>query len=91
MWFGHVERMGGEECAKTVYEGESEGPNRRGRPLGRWKDRMEEYLVETDINAGECMKKKGRSVGMGRGGDSSAMATLWRDVSAGSKASVIDR
>ncbi len=27
-----------------MYETELEGPNRRGRLLGRWKDRVEEYL-----------------------------------------------
>ncbi len=44
-WFSHVERMGSEEFVEA-YESESEGPNRRGRLLGRWKDRMEEYLRE---------------------------------------------
>ncbi len=33
-----------------VYESELKGPNRRGRPLGRWKDRVEEYLGERGIN-----------------------------------------
>ncbi len=46
-WFGHVERMGSEEFVK-VYESELEGHNRRGRPLGRWKDRVEEYLGERE-------------------------------------------
>ncbi len=27
-----------------------EDPNRRGKPLGRWKDRLEEYLGESGIN-----------------------------------------
>ncbi len=40
-WFGHVERMGSGEFVKKVYESELKGPNRRGRPLGRWKDRVE--------------------------------------------------
>ncbi len=35
---------------KKVYESELEGPNRRGRPLGRWKVRVEEYLGERGIN-----------------------------------------
>ncbi len=35
---------------KQVYESESEGSNRKGRPLGRWKDRMEECLGERGIN-----------------------------------------
>ncbi len=45
-WFGHVERMGSEEFLK-VYESELKGPNRRGRPPGRCKDRVEEYLGES--------------------------------------------
>ncbi len=35
---------------KKVYESESEGPNRRGRPLGRCKDRVKEYLGEGGMN-----------------------------------------
>ncbi len=35
---------------KKVYESELEGPNRGGRPLGRWKDRVDEYLGERGIN-----------------------------------------
>ncbi len=49
-WFGHVERMESEELVKRVNESELKGTNRRGRPLGRWKDRMEEYLGEKGIN-----------------------------------------
>ncbi len=26
-----------------------EGPNRRGRPLGRWEDRMKEYMSEREV------------------------------------------
>ncbi len=73
--------------AKKVYESESEGPNRRGRPLGRWKYRMEEYLGERGINEGECLKKQGGSVGIGRGERSSAVTTSWEDVPVGSEAS----
>ncbi len=35
---------------KKVYDSELKGPNKRGRPHGRWKDRVEEYLGETAIN-----------------------------------------
>ncbi len=35
--------MGSEEFVK-VYESKLKGPNTRGRPLGRWKDKVEEYL-----------------------------------------------
>ncbi len=48
-WSGHFVRMGSEEFVK-VYESEPEGPNRRGKPLGRWKDRVEENLGERGIN-----------------------------------------
>ncbi len=49
-WFIHVEKMGSEEFVKKVYDSELKGPNRRGRPLGKWKDRVEEYLGEKGIN-----------------------------------------
>ncbi len=42
-WFGHIERMSGEEVVK-VYQSRVEGTNRRGRPLGRWEDRVKEYV-----------------------------------------------
>ncbi len=37
--------MENEEFVK-VYQSSVEGPNRRGRPLGRWEDRVKEYLSE---------------------------------------------
>ncbi len=40
--FGHIEKMV-EEIVK-VYLSSVEGTNRRGRPLGRWKDRVKEYV-----------------------------------------------
>ncbi len=45
-WFGHIKRMGNEEFVKKVYLSSAEGTNRRGRPLGRWEDRVKEYLCE---------------------------------------------
>ncbi len=39
-WFGHIERMGNEEFVKKVYRSSVGGTNRRGRPLGRWEDRV---------------------------------------------------
>ncbi len=38
--------MNSEEFVKKVYVSEIEGPSRRGRPLGRWKDRVKEYMCE---------------------------------------------
>ncbi len=46
IWFGHSERMGSEEFVKKVYMSESMGHNSRGRPPGRWRDRVKEYLCE---------------------------------------------
>ncbi len=45
-WFSHIERMGNEEFVKKVYQSNVEGTNRRGRPLGRWEDRVKEYVCE---------------------------------------------
>ncbi len=44
-WFGHIERMENEDFLK-VYLSSVEGPNRRGRPLGRLEDKMKEYVSE---------------------------------------------
>ncbi len=38
--------MGSEEFVNKVYMSESVGPNSRGRPLGRWRDRVKEYMCE---------------------------------------------
>ncbi len=43
-WFGHIERMGHEEFVKRVYLSSVEGTIRRGRPLGRWEDKVKEYV-----------------------------------------------
>ncbi len=48
-WVGHIERMGNEEFLKKMYLGSVEGMNRRGRPLGRWKDRVKEYVSERGV------------------------------------------
>ncbi len=45
-WFGHIERMGSEEFVKKVHMSERVGPNSRGRPPGRWRDRVKEYMCE---------------------------------------------
>ncbi len=45
-WFGHIERMGSEEFMKKMYVSESVGPSSRGRPPGRWRDRVKEYMFE---------------------------------------------
>ncbi len=37
-----------EDFVKKVYLSCVEGPNRRGRPLGRWEDRVKEYVSERE-------------------------------------------
>ncbi len=51
-WFGHIERMGSEEFVRKVYVSESVDPNSRGRPLGRWRDRVTEYMCEMGATRG---------------------------------------
>ncbi len=48
-WFGHSERMENEESVKKVYWSRVEGPNRRGRPLGRWEDSVKKYVSERGV------------------------------------------
>ncbi len=47
--FSHIERMENEEFVKKVYLSSGEGRNRRGRPLGRWEDKMNEYMSERGV------------------------------------------
>ncbi len=47
-WFGHIERMENEEFVK-VYLSSVEGMSRRGRPLGRWEDKVKEYVSERGV------------------------------------------
>ncbi len=49
-WFVHNERIGSEEFTIKVYM--SEGPNRRGRPPGRWRDRVKKYICERGATRG---------------------------------------
>ncbi len=69
-WFGHIERIGNEEFVKKVYVSSVEGTTRRGRPLGRWEDRVKEYVNERGVRGNglewarrECMdRERWRSV-----------------------------
>ncbi len=47
-WFGHIERMENEKFVKRVYCS-VEGPNRTGRPLGIWEDKVKEYVSERGV------------------------------------------
>ncbi len=50
----------GKEEHKDVYQSSVEGPNRRGRPLGRWEDRVKEYVSERGVrgNGFEWARRK---------------------------------
>ncbi len=41
----YIERMGSEEFVRKVHVSESVGPSSRGRPHGRWRDRVKEVHV----------------------------------------------
>ncbi len=64
-WFGHIEKMRNEEFVKRVYLSSVEGTNRRGRPLGRWEDKVKEYVSERGVRENgfewarrECMDRE---------------------------------
>ncbi len=74
-WFGHIERINGEEFVKKVYLSELEGPGRKGRPPGRWKDRVKEYMSERGATRGGGLEQARRECLDGeRGGGSFAVA-----------------
>ncbi len=68
-WFGHIERMNSEEFVEKVLVSEMKGCSRKGRPLGRWKDRVK-----------ECMSERGgsRGVGLEQGRRESLDRERWR-------------
>ncbi len=51
--------MDNEEFAKKVYLSSVEDPRRRGRSLGRWKDRVKEYMIERRVR-GNCLERARR-------------------------------
>ncbi len=51
-WFGHIERMRSEKFVKKVYMSENVAPNSRGRPPGRWRDRVKEFMCERGATRG---------------------------------------
>ncbi len=64
IWFSNTEWMENEELVK-VYRSSVEGPNRRGRPLGGWEDRVKEYVSEKGLRGNalewarrECMDRE---------------------------------
>ncbi len=57
--------MGSEEFVKNVYLSSVEGTNRRGRPFGRWEDRVRDYVNEREVRGNaldwarrECMDRE---------------------------------
>ena len=62
-WLGHVVRMDEEAPAKKVFEGEVQGSRRRGRPLLRWKDQVEETLCSLGV---QNWRRRARSRGAWR-------------------------
>ncbi len=44
--------MKSEEFVRKVYVSESVGYSSRGRPLGRWRDRVKEYMCERGATRG---------------------------------------
>ncbi len=53
-WFGHGEDGGVRSMSKSV------GPNSRGRPPGRWRDRVKEYMCERGAARGGGMEQAKR-------------------------------
>ncbi len=67
---------------------EIKGPFRKGRLLGRWKDRVKENMSETGAIRGEGLEQTKRECFfLEISGGSSAMATPLGDIPGGSEAS----
>ncbi len=50
-WFGHMEQMEEGKMTRRVYVSEMEGGNVRGRPPGKWRDRVQEYVRERGVGS----------------------------------------
>ncbi len=46
-----------------MYVSEIEGPNRRRKPIGRWKDRVKEYMNERGATRGRGLEQARRVFG----------------------------
>ena len=66
-WFGHLERMEDERLTKKVYRSSVPGPNARGRPLGTWEGKVDEYVRER-VSDGVRGVEHAREVCMDRAG-----------------------
>ncbi len=61
--------MGNKKFVKKVYRSSAEGTNRRGRPLGRWEDRVRKCVSERGVRRNglewerrECKYRERRAV-----------------------------
>ncbi len=52
--------MWSDEFVMKVNESDLKSPKRRGKPLGRWKDRVEEYLEVKGINGRRVLEQARR-------------------------------
>lgn len=52
-WSGYIKKMKSKEFMEKVYLSESECPNRRGSPPGRWKGRVKDFMNEEDAGRGK--------------------------------------
>ncbi len=57
-WFGHTERMGSQKFVKRMHMSESVGPNSRGEPPVRWRDRVKGYMCERGGTRGGAGSRK---------------------------------
>ncbi len=53
--------MESEEFVRKVHMSEIVGPSSRERPLGRWKDRVKEYMCERGATREGRLNKQGGS------------------------------
>ena len=70
--------MGDNDFVKKTYMSESVGPNNRGRPPGRWRDRVKEYMCGRGATrGGGGLDRAKREVWTGRGGNFSTVANFF--------------
>ncbi len=73
-----------------MYWSGVEANSRRGRPHGRWKDRVKEYLSERGVRGnGLEQKRRECNVWIGNGGGVFAVATPLENAPEGSEVSQI--
>ncbi len=74
-WCGHIQRMESERFVKIVHVSNSVGLNSRGRPLGKRKDRVQEYVCEKGATRGAGLYQA-KSACLGGGGFSAVAIIL---------------